>query len=81
MSATRFRRIREKLGLTQEELCGVLGLSGKTVVSRIEAGDRNPSKLAMAIMEVLNDLSPRKSQELMELLKSHIANLNSDIDA
>lgn len=81
MSATRFRRIREKLGLTQEELCAVLGLSGKTVVSRIEAGDRNPSKLAMAIMEVLNDLSPRKSQELMELLKSHIANLNSDIDA
>ncbi|WP_415061582.1 helix-turn-helix transcriptional regulator [Bdellovibrio sp.] len=78
MSSARFRKIREKLELTQGELAEVLGLSGKEVVSRIEAGTRNPSKLAMAVMEILGESSPRKANELIELLKAHVAKITKD---
>lgn len=81
MSPSKFKAIREKLGLKQEELAQVLGLSGKTAVSNIETGVRNPSKLGIAVMEILNESSPRKSQELIELLKKHIAKIEKELDA
>lgn len=81
MSPSKFKAIREKLGLKQEELAQVLGLSGKTAVSNIETGVRNPSKLGIAVMEILNEFSPRKSQELIELLKKHIAKIEKELDA
>ena len=73
MSSLRFKAIRENLGLKQEELAQVLGLSGKTAVSNIETGVRNPSKLAMAVLEILDGMSSRKANELIELLRAHIA--------
>lgn len=81
MSPSKFKAIREKLGLKQEELAQVLGLSGKTAVSNIETGVRNPSKLGIAVMEILNESSSRKSQELIELLKKHIAKIEKELDA
>jgi DNA-binding XRE family transcriptional regulator len=81
VSPSKFKAIREKLGLKQEELAQVLGLSGKTAVSNIETGVRNPSKLGIAVMEILNESSPRKSQELIELLKKHIAKIEKELDA
>lgn len=80
MSSAKFKVIREKLGLNQDELAQVLGLSGKTAVSNIETGVRNPSKLAIAVMEILNESSPRKAKELIELLKTHIAKIEKDLD-
>lgn len=44
MKGAEFKAIREQLDLTQSELAEVLCLSGKTAVSNIETGFRNPSK-------------------------------------
>mgnify|MGYP005840621525 CR=1 FL=1 len=43
MKNIRFIRLREKLGLTQEELAKELEIS-QSMVARIENGDRDPSK-------------------------------------
>ena len=72
MSPKRFKEIRLKLDLTQEELSEVLGVADKTVINRYEAGTRAPSNLMSAVMEILNELSPKKSLDLMELLKKHL---------
>lgn len=81
MSPSKFKAIRENLGLNQDELAQVLGLSGKTAVSNIETGVRNPNKLAMAVMEILNESSPRRAKELIELLKTNVARLEKGRDA
>lgn len=73
MSSARFKATREKLGLTQEEIAQVLGFSGKTAISNIETGLRSPSKLALAVLEVLTELPRKDSQRLIELLQKHIA--------
>lgn len=78
MSSAKFKATREKLGLTQDEVAQVLGFSGKTAISNIETGVRGPSKLAMAVLEVLAELPRKDSQRLMELLKSHIAKIAKD---
>jgi DNA-binding XRE family transcriptional regulator len=81
VSPSKFKAIRENLGLNQDELAQVLGLSGKTAVSNIETGVRNPNKLAMAVMEILNESSPRRAKELIELLKTNVARLEKGRDA
>ncbi|HWU44147.1 MAG TPA: helix-turn-helix domain-containing protein [Bdellovibrio sp.] len=73
MSSAKFKATREKLGLTQEEVAQVLGFSGKTAISNIETGVRSPSKLAMAVLEVLAELPKKDSQRFVELLRKHIA--------
>ena len=70
MKGTEFKKIREDLGLTQEDLAEVLCLSGKTAVSNIETGFRNPNLLAVVLMRVLSSLPTKKSKELQELLIS-----------
>lgn len=80
MSPLKFKAIREKLGLKQEELAQVLGLSGKTAVSNIETKVRNPSKLAMAIMSILDEASPRKAKELIELLRTYVEKVEKDLN-
>lgn len=81
MSPSKFKAIRDKLGLKQEELAQILGLSGKTAVSNIETKVRNPSKLATAIMSILDEASPRKAKELVDLLRTHVAKIEKDSDA
>ncbi len=71
MSPTQFKAIRERLGLSQEELARVLCLSGKKVVSNIETGVRNPGRLVVVIMQILDELSSKKAKELMGLLQEY----------
>lgn len=72
MSPDKFKSIREKLGLTQEELSELLGLSGRKPISHFETGFRKPSPLIQAIMSLLGSLSERKAVELIELLSEHM---------
>ncbi len=72
MSPKRFKEIRLKLDLTQEELAHVLGVADNTVINRYEAGSRSPSNLMSAVMEILNELPQKESLKLMERLKKHI---------
>lgn len=71
MTGDEFRRIRESLDLSRNEIAELLGLSGYNAVANIELGLRNPSKLAVMILGVLKALPSRKSKELMELLRRH----------
>lgn len=73
MSSAKFKATREQLGLTQDEVAQILGFSGKTAISNIETGVRSPSKLALAVVEVLADLPKKESLRLIELLQKHIA--------
>lgn len=73
MSSAKFKATREQLGLTQDEVAQILGFSGKTAISNIETGVRSPSKLALAVLEVLADLPKKESLRLIELLQKHIA--------
>ncbi len=75
MSPTQFKAIRERLGLSQEELAQVLCLSGKKVVSNIETGVRNPGRLVVVIMQILDELPAKKAKELMGLLQECNHNL------
>ena len=72
MKTEEFNRIRTKLGLTQEEIAKVLGLSGKNAVSRIEVGARNPNKLAAAFLRLLYNLPSKKAQTLMGLIRKYM---------
>jgi transcriptional regulator with XRE-family HTH domain len=68
MSPKRFTEIREKMGLTQEQLSEVLGLAGRKPVSHYETGFRKPGDLVAAIMELFDSLPEKKSLELRGLL-------------
>lgn len=79
MSSAKFKRIREELGLTQEETALILGLSGRRAVGNIETEVRKPSKLALAVLNILVELPKKDSQWLMELLRKHIAKAEKDL--
>ena len=70
MKGSEFKAIREKLGLTQDELAEVLCLSGKQVISNIETEFRNASKLSEVLMRIFIHLPEKHSLELRRLLKS-----------
>lgn len=54
MSATDIKEIREKLGLTQEALAHLLGVSFQTI-NRWERGLFKPSKLALEKIKQLEE--------------------------
>lgn len=66
MNPDEVRKIREKLGLTPEELALFLGLSGYGSIMNIENGVRRPNKLAIKILRFLNSLPIVKAKRLME---------------
>lgn len=72
MSPKKFKEIRERLGLTQEELSDVFGLSGKMPISHFETGFREPSSVIVALMKIFDVWPERKSLEFIELLKEHM---------
>mgnify|MGYP003883419435 CR=1 FL=1 len=72
MKPEEYKRIRMKMGLTQDDLAKVLGLSGKKAVSHIEVGLRNPNKLAAAFLRLLDSLPSKKAQALMGLLRKYM---------
>ena len=70
MNGLEFKKIRENLGLNQEELSEVLCLSGKKVISNIERDVRNPSLLTIVLMHLLSSLPQGKSKEFQKLILS-----------
>lgn len=70
MNGKEFKKIREKLELTQEELADVLCLSGKVAISNIETGFRNPSLLTIVVMRLLSSFSQNRSKELQKIILS-----------
>jgi DNA-binding transcriptional regulator YiaG len=69
MKGDEFRAIREHLGLSRDEMAELLGLSGYTVISNIELGHRNPSKLAAMLLRALKSLPQKRATELINLLR------------
>ena len=69
MKGSEFKTIRNRLGLTQEEIAEVLGLSGKKTVSNIETDFRNAGKLIVVILRFLDGLPKPKSMEIVKRLK------------
>jgi len=72
MSPKHFKSIREQLGLTQEELSKLLGLSGKMPISHFETGFRKPNPLISAFMYFLESLSTREAQNFIEEFERHM---------
>ena len=69
MNGNEFKRARESLDLSQEELAELLCFSGKRVVSNIEVGFRKPGKLAATVLLLLSELPEKRSKELQALLR------------
>ena len=65
------RRIREKLGLTRDELARLLCLSTYNSVMNIETGFRNPGKLTAKLLRYLDSISKPKALTLIEELNRH----------
>ncbi|MCM2353726.1 MAG: helix-turn-helix domain-containing protein [Pseudobdellovibrio sp.] len=65
MKGQEFKNIRTRLGLTQEELANVLGLSGKKAVGNIETEFRQPSVLIIVVMRFLDGLEITKARTIM----------------
>lgn len=65
MKGQEFKNIRTRLGLTQEELADVLGLSGKKAVGNIETDFRQPSVLIIVVMLFLDSLENNKARTMM----------------
>lgn len=72
MSPDQIKKIREKIGLTQAELAGILGVSGKVPISHYETGFRSPSLLTLAFLSLLNSLPEKKTKDLIELIREHM---------
>ena len=70
MKGSEFKRIREQLELTQNELAKVLCLSTFQAVSNIETGFRKPGKLIAVLMWTLSELPERRAKDLMQLITS-----------
>ncbi len=71
MTAEEFKRIRNKFDMSQEQFAEMLGMSGKHAISNIEIGNRNPGKLTVILLSVLDSLPKRKAEELIELMMKH----------
>ena len=70
MTPSKFKEIREKLGLKQSELAELFGLAGRNAVTHYETGFRNPNRLIVTLMEIFSEWPEKKSQELRaEILK------------
>ena len=57
-----------KFEMNQDQFSDLLGQKKKKVVSSIETGARNPSKLTAIVLRVLDGLSKPKAKELIELM-------------
>jgi len=66
VKSSEVKKIRTKLGLTQEQLAELLGMSSKNTICNIEVGTRNPGALVGIILGVLDDLPEKKAKELIE---------------
>lgn len=70
MNGAEFKALRESLGLSQREAAEILGYSGKTAVSNLEARRVPPSLLPSVLLKALAELPEKRSLELQDLLRS-----------
>jgi transcriptional regulator with XRE-family HTH domain len=73
VTPARFKQIREGLGLKQAELAELLGLGGRNAVTHYETGFRNPNRLIIVLMEILDEWPEKKSLELRDEIRSRMA--------
>jgi len=66
MNADEFKKIREGLNLSREEVAKLLGLSGYMYVSNIENGLRNPNKLAIKLLRYLSSMTNSRATKFIE---------------
>lgn len=71
MKAKEFKRIRMKLKLDRHEFAEVFGLSGYMAVANIENGSRNPSKLTIIILRILDVLPANRANDFIELMRRY----------
>lgn len=58
MTGAEFREARLRLGLKQWELAEIMG-TGKNSISRIERGERNPTKMQAAFIRYILEHPPK----------------------
>lgn len=68
MKGREFKAVRERLGLSQNELAQLLCLSGKKAVSNIETEFRNASKLTVVLMMLFDELTQKEFKDLRSLI-------------
>ncbi len=71
MEGKEVREIREKLGLTREELAEFLCLSGYQSMMNIETDFRKPSKLTIRLLRYINGQQKKKVLEFIEEFKKY----------
>jgi DNA-binding transcriptional regulator YiaG len=68
VSPNDIKTLRKRLKLTQKDLSYALGVS-KLTMSQYETGFRKPGPTALVLLFVLEALTIRKAQELIQLLQ------------
>ena len=58
MTSEEFREARLRLGLKQKELAEIMG-TGKNSISRIETGERAPTKMHAAFIKYITEHPPK----------------------
>lgn len=71
MEGDELREVREKLGLSREEMAEFLCLSGYRTMMNIETGFRQPSKFTAKVVGYLDSLPIKKALGLIEELNRH----------
>ena len=71
MEGEELRKIRDKLGLTREEMAEFLCLAGYQSMMNIETDFRKPSKFTAKVLSYLNALSKIKALALIEEINRH----------
>ncbi len=66
MSAEEIKRIRLKLGLSEERFAELFGLSGVAVVADIEAGAVQPANIIITMLSLLDTLPPAGANSLID---------------
>lgn len=71
MKGTELRNIREKLGLSRDELADLFALSGYQSIMNIETEFRKPGKLITKLMRYLDGQSKANAKEFIEEFKKY----------
>ncbi len=71
MNGTTVKHIREKLGLSREDLAELLCLSGYRTMMNIETDFRRPGKLAIRLLRYLDSIPKSKALRLIKELNRH----------
>jgi len=71
MSKKALLRLRERLGLSQEDLAIALGVQGRLTVYRWEAGARAPSETIRRLILLLNDLPEKEAKRFLSRFETY----------